>query len=128
MEASDRFRCDSALDWRRIVASRHCPLVPVHRFVLTCLSYYGNRYGENIFPSQATIAKRAGTCRKTVVEATEKAYQSGFIDRWQVGTGQGYKHYEYVLTLTSDLATEATINPDFWVDITGRRRKRHTRT
>ena len=110
------------MEWRRVVASRHCPLSPAHRWIVTCLSYFGDRYGKNIFPSQAAIVERAGACRKTVLEATRRAYEARFLERWQLGTGQGYKRYEYALTLPYELATEATLNPDFWKEIQGRRR------
>jgi len=114
--------------WRRIVASRHCPLVPLHRWVVTCLSYFGNRHGDNIFPSHATIAERAGTCRKTVLEATQRAYEARFLDRWKKGTGQDRNPYEYVLTLPANLATELALNPDFMKEIQGRRRVRRTQS
>ena len=122
VDQPDRWRCESAMKWRRIVASRHCPLTPIHRWVVTCLSYYGDCHGDNIFPSQETVADRASTCRKTVVNATQKAYEAGFLDRWEVGTGQGYKRYEYSLTLPNALATELELNPDFMNELQSRRR------
>ena len=128
MEQRERYRCESAMEWRRIVASRHCPLAPAHRWVITCLSYFGNRYGDNIFPSQAAIAERAATCRQTVGEATQRAYEAGFLDRWQKGTGQGYKRYEYTLTLPRELATELALNPDFMKEIQSRRRVPRTQS
>ncbi len=128
VEQLERCPCESAMEWRRIVASRHCPLVPLHRLVVICLSFFGNCYGENIFPSQASIAERAGTCRKTVLEATQRAYEAGFLDRWQIGTGQGYKRYEYALTLPANLATELALNPDFMKEVQGRRRVRRTQS
>ncbi len=128
MERPERSRCESAMEWRRIVASRHCPLVPLHRLVVICLSFFGNRYGENIFPSQTSIAERAGTCRKTVLEATQRAYEAGFLDRWEIGTGQGYKRYEYTLTLPRELATELALNPDFMKEIQSRRRVPRTQS
>ena len=121
-EQPDRWRCESAMKWRRVVASRHCPLSPAHRWVVTCLSYFGNRYGNSIFPSQAAIAERAGASLPTISEATRRAYEARFLDRWQKGTGQGYKRYEYALTLPYELATEATLNPDFWKELQCRRR------
>ena len=122
LEQPDRYRCESAMNWRRIVASRHCPLSPAHRWVITCLSYYGNRYGDRIFPSQATVVERTGTSRKTVSEATRRAYEARFLDRWQKGTGQGYKRYEYTLTLPYELATDMTLNPDFMKELQSRGR------
>ena len=128
MEQPERSRWDSAMEWRRVVASRHCPLSPAHRWVVTCLSYFGNRYGENIFPSQTAIVERAGACRKTVLEATRRAYETRFLDRWQLSTGQGYKRYEYALTLPYELATEATLNLDFWKELQSRRRTSRVRS
>ena len=128
MERPDRNRCESAMVWRRIVASRHCPLSHPHRWVVTCLSYYGNRYGDDIYPSQATIAERAGVHPKTVLRATRRAYEARFLDRWRIGTGQDRNPYEYVLTLPADLATELALNPDFMKEIQSRRRVRRTQT
>ena len=128
VERPDRWRCESAMKWRRVVASRHCPLSPAHRWVVTCLSYFGNRYGDSIFPSQAAIAERAGMSRPTVSEATRRAYEARFLDRWQKGTGQGYKRYEYALTLPANLATELALNPDFMKEVQGRRRVRRTQS
>ena len=110
------------MQWRRVIASRHCPLSPAHRWVVTCLSYFGNRHGDKVFPSQEAIVERAGACKKTVSEATRRAYEARFLDRWQKGTGQGYKRYEYLLTLPYELATEATLNPDFFKELQSRRR------
>ena len=122
VESPDRSRWESAMEWRRVVASRHCPLSPAHRWVVTCLSYFGNRFGDRLFPSQAAIAERAGACKPTVSLATRRAYEARFLDRWQKGTGQGYKRYEYALTLPYELATEATLNPDFWKELQCRHR------
>ncbi len=105
------------MQWRRIVASRHCPLSPAHRWVVTCLSYFGNRYGDRIFPSQEAIGERAGACKPTVSIATRRAYEARFLDRWEKGAGQGHKRYEYALTLPYELATEATLNPDFFKEL-----------
>ena len=128
MKASDRVRWDSAAEWRRIVLSNRCHLKPSHRAVLVALSYFGNRYGDRIFPSQATVAERTGACRRTVVRATEQAVQAGFLERWQVGGGQGYKRYEYALTIPGPLADEAALNPDFRSELFGKRKSRRRPT
>ena len=101
----------SAFEWRRLVASEYCTLIPSHRYVCTVLSYWANRQGE-AYPSQLLIAQRAGVHRKTVITATERACSLHWLIREQAGTGQGYKHYCYQLTLPWNVATEMELNPD----------------
>ena len=96
----------SAQEWRRIIGSPVCDLTMTQKWVLTVLSYYGTNDGENIFPSQAAVAERAGVTEKTVRNATCVAEKKGWLARHShpSSLGRGYRRYEYELTVPETVA------------------------
>ncbi len=105
-----------AIEWRRIVGSPFCPLPPVTKLILTVLSRYGNKWGENIFPSQRELAYCAGVALKTVNKALQRAEHDGWIIRRPKDRpdGRGYKSHTYVLTIPAFLADYAIRKHKFW--------------
>ena len=111
------FPWEDVIEWRRIVGSPYCPLRPGAKWVLTVLSRYGDKDGQNIFPSQRELAYRAGVSPKTVNKALQLAEAKGWIIRTLVDrpNGRGYKSHSYSLAVPSFLADYAMGKHQFWL-------------
>ena len=105
------------IEWRRIVGSPFCPLRPGVKWVLTVLSRYGDKVGQNIFPSQRELAYRAGVSPKTVNKALQLAEREGWIIRTLVDrpNGRGYKSHSYSLAIPGFVADYAIGRHNFWL-------------
>lgn len=110
--------CDnySAMDWRKIIGSPFCDLPPGQKHVLTTMSRYGNKYGDNIFPSQREIAHRAGVSQRCVTNTMQRAEDEGWIIRHSENGSRGYKRHTYQLTVPAGLlnAVELMLETKFW--------------
>jgi len=86
------------------------------KWLLTVLSLYGNKDGENIYPSQRELAYRAGVSPKTVNHALQLAAAKGWIIRNLVDRphGRGYKSHSYTLTVPGFVADYAVGKRRFW--------------
>ena len=107
---------EDAIEWRRIIGSPYCPLRPGVKWVLTVLSRYGDKDGQNIFPSQRELAYRAGLTPKTVNHALQFAEAQGWIIRNLVDrpNGRGYKSHRYTLSVPGFVANYAVGRHKFW--------------
>ena len=107
---------EDAIEWRRILGSPFCPLPPVTRLVLTILSRYGDKDGQNIFPSQRELAYRADVSLKTVNHALQRAEKDGWIIRRPKvrPNGRGYLSHTYELTVPGFVADYAVGRHKFW--------------
>ena len=94
----------NAMEWRRLIGSPYCDLSPTQKHVLTVMCRYGKKYGEDIFPTQRTIAFRAGTCTQTVTDTMKRAERDGWIIRHMRGTGHGYRNTVYQLAIPAGIA------------------------
>ncbi len=105
-----------AMEWRRIIGSPSCPLPTGTKWVLTVLSRYGDKWGENIYPSQRELAFCAGVAPKTVNKALQRAEHDGWIIRRAKDRpdGRGYMSHAYVLTIPSFVADYAIGKHKFW--------------
>ena len=87
--------------FRRVTFSEHGPPDPTQRCILYVLSSFLTENNNRIFPSQATIAARAGCTEKTVrthLDALERLGWNTRTPRYQRGQGgQGGKAHEYDL-------------------------------
>ena len=89
----------SGMEWRKIIASPFCDLPSGQKHVLTTLARYGDKWGNDIFPSQREIAFRAGVSQKNVTNAMQRAEKEGWIVRHSDGGRQGYKRHTYELAI-----------------------------
>ena len=107
---------EGAVEWRRIVGSPFCPLKAGVKWVITVLSRYGDKDGENIFPSQRELAFRAGVAVKTVNHALQRAEAEGWITRRLADrpNGRGYMHHVYQLTVPGYVADYAVGRHRYW--------------
>ena len=107
---------EDAIEWRRILGSPFCPLPTGTKWVLTVLSRYGDKYGQNIFPSQRELSYRAVVSLKTVNHALQKAEQDGWIIRRPKDRpyGRGYLSHTYELTVPAFVADYAVGRHKFW--------------
>jgi len=108
---------DDAIEWRRIIGSPFCPLPIGTKWVLTVLSRYGDKDGQNIFPSQRELAYRAGVSPKTVNKTLQLAEKEGWIIRTQKDrpNGRGYKSHSYTLAVPGFVADYAIGRHNFWL-------------
>ncbi len=106
----------NAIEWRRIIGSPYCPLRPGVKFLLTALSRYGDRWGQNIYPSQRELAYCAGVSPKTVNKALKLADKEGWIIRKEMGSqnGKGYKHHVYELAVPAYVYDNVSDKLNFW--------------
>ncbi len=58
----------TAMEWRKLIGSPFCNLPSGHKHVLTTLSRWGKKYGEDIFPSQREQAFRVNAGRKLLID------------------------------------------------------------
>ena len=107
---------EDAIEWRRIIGSPYCPLRPGVKFILTGLSRYGDRWGQNIYPSQRELAFCTGVSPKTVNIALQLADREGWIIRKPMGSqnGKGYKHHVYELTVPAYVCDKVIGKHKFW--------------
>ena len=87
------------------------------KVTLTVLSLFGDKDGENIYPSQRELAYRAGVSPKTVNHAMQTAEEKGWIIRTLVDrpNGRGYRSHSYSLTIPGFLADYAMGKHHFWL-------------
>ena len=104
------------MEWRNILSSPYCPLPPSHKHVLTTMARYGDKWGDDIFPSQREIAYRAGVTPKCVCDVMKRAARDGWILRQQLGAFRGYKRHLYDLCVPSGvLDLVPMLNARFWL-------------
>lgn len=85
---------------------------------MAVLSYYGDKWGDNIYPSQREIAFRAAVSVKTVNAHMQRAAKEGWLKRKQMGKGQwgrGFKHHCYELTVPGYVANLRVRKLQFWL-------------
>ena len=105
----------SSMEWRKIIGSPFCDLPPGHKHVLTTLARYGDKWGDDIFPSQREIAVRAGVSPKCVNQTVQRAEKEGWINRHFVGGGRGYKRSIYELSIPAGVFdATAFYKKKFW--------------
>jgi len=101
--------------WRELVASEHGPADPSTRLVLFVLALHMNQSGDNAFPSQATIARRAGLSERSVRTHLGLAENGGWIKVFnKPRKGQAWFVHEYLATIPDELAQFCTSKP--WED------------
>ena len=106
---------NSSMDWRKLIGSPYCDLRPSQKHVLTTLARYGDKWGDDIFPSQREIALRAGVTPKCVTHAMQRAEKEGWIIRHLVGGGRGYKRSTYELSIPAGIFdATAFLKKKFW--------------
>ena len=90
----------SSMEWRLILGSPLCCMPSGHKHVLATLSRYGDKWGDSIFPSQRTLAIRAGVSVKTVNHVLKRAEREGWIIRHEKDrpNGTGYLSHTYNLS------------------------------
>ena len=105
-----------ALEWTGIIGSPFCTLPTGTKWVLTLLSKYGDKDGQNIYPSQRELAYRTGVSLKTVNHALQRAETEGWIIRTLKDrpNGRGYKSHSYTLTVPGFVADYAIGKHRFW--------------
>jgi len=105
----------SSMEWRKIIGSPFCDLPPGHKHVLTTMARYGDKWGDDIFPSQREVAFRAGVSLKCVNQVMQRAEKEGWIIRYVFGKGRGYKRTTYELAVpTGVLDATEWLDKKFW--------------
>ena len=89
--------------WRKMIGSPFCDLTPTQKHVLTQTARYGDKWGDDIFPSQREIALRAGVSLKCVCECMQRAEREGWLIRYMDNGGRGYKRTTYELSIPFDV-------------------------
>ena len=103
------------MDWRKVIGSPFCDLPSGHKHVLTTLARYGDKWGDDIFPSQRQIAIRAGVSTKCANQVMQRADKEGWIIRRFVGVGRGYKRSIYELSIPAGVFDATTfLRKKFW--------------
>ena len=105
-----------AIEWTGIIGSPFCNLPTGTKWVLTVLSKYGDKDGQNIFPSQRELTYRTVLSLKTVNHALQLAEIEGWIIRTLKDrpNGRGYKSHSYTLTVPGFVADYAIGKHRFW--------------
>jgi hypothetical protein len=86
--------------WQQVVYSEHGPRSAVARTILIAVSLHMDANGQNAWPSQATIARRALVSPRSVVAKLEAAEHDGWIARYEAGrSGKGWRLYRYEATV-----------------------------
>ena len=104
------------MEWRRIVGSPYCSLALGTKWVITVLSTYGDKWGDNIFPSQREVGYRAGVSPKSVNANMQTAEKEGWLVRKTMGKqwGRGYKQHCYELCVPFEVAELQAHKRQFW--------------
>lgn len=104
------------MEWRKIICSPFCFFPPGHKHVLTTLARYGDKWGGDIFPSQRSIAFRAGVALPNVNKIMKRAVSEGWITRAETGSHRGYKKHSYELCIPAGVfdLTEG-MKAKFWL-------------
>ncbi len=101
--------------WRELIASENGPSDPSTRLVLLVLSLHMNQVGENAFPAQELIAKRAGLSVRSVRTHLNLAADAEWLRIYQKAQkGKAWFVHEYMATIPDRLAGLRTSKP--WVD------------
>jgi helix-turn-helix protein len=98
--------------WRELFASEHGPADYPTRLVLFVLSLHMGHDGDQAWPSQETIAKRAGLSDRAVRKHIALAQESGWLrvePRRQ--HGQAWFVHEYTAMIPENLAQFCTARP-----------------
>ncbi len=108
---------ENPFEWTGIIGSPSCTLPIGTKWVLTVLSRYSDKDGQNIFPSQRELAYRADVSVKTVNHALQRAEKEGWIIRMPKDrpNGRGYKSHSYTLTVPGFVAKYAVGRHNFWL-------------
>lgn len=105
----------SAMDWRKIIGSPFCDLPSGQKHTLTTLARYGDQWGSDIFPSQRSLAFRAGVSQKSVTNTMQRAENEGWIIRHSEGGRRGYKRHTYELAVPAGLLGAVELfKSNFW--------------
>jgi len=105
----------SAMEWRKMIGSPFCDLTPTQKHILTQTARYGDKWGDDIYPSQRQIALRAGVSTKCVCQTMKRAEAEGWMFRYMLSGGQGYKRTTYELAVPAGVMN-VTVNlkNKFW--------------
>ena len=105
----------SSMEWRKVIGSPFCDLPPGNKHVLTTMARYGDKWGDDIFPSQREIAFRAGVTPKCVNQVMQRAAREGWIIRYFPGGGRGYRRTTYSLSVpTGVFIATMHLKTKFW--------------
>ena len=105
----------SSMEWRKIIGSPFCDLPSGNKHVLTTLARYGDKWGDDIYPSQREVAFRARVTPKCVTHVMQRAEKDGWIVRYTAGVSQGYKRHLYELTVPAGVLDATTgMKRKFW--------------
>ncbi len=105
----------TAMEWRKLIGSPFCYLPPGHKHVLTTLARYGDKWGEDIFPSQREIAFRSQVSKTCVNQTMQLAEKQGWIIRLFVNLGGGRQRTIYELAIPLGISDATTIlKRRFW--------------
>src|SRR5688500_13923099 len=83
------------LAWRNALASEEGPADPFDRLVALTLSLYMSRDGERCWPSQETVAMRAGLAKRTVWKALNRLVNARWLERQPRKSPRGNRHKRY---------------------------------
>ena len=71
----------NAHQWRYLLASKVCSLIPTYRWILTVASYHADTDGTKIWPSTNTLSERTSCSPATVKRAIRAGAEHGWIQR-----------------------------------------------
>lgn len=98
------------LRWRSAVLNSS--LSATQKLCLLVLAEWADANGENCYPSIPSIALKASVNEKTVRRSLDQCADLGFFTRTHRGTSQGWRRFEYTLTLPQGADTESTPQPE----------------
>jgi hypothetical protein len=105
----------SAMEWRKVIGSPYCDLTPTQKHVLTVMCRYGKKWGEDIFPSQRSIAFRAVVSLRCVNKTMQVAEKLGWIIRYMSSNGRGYRRTTYQLAIPAGIVNAtAMMKKTYW--------------
>lgn len=82
--------------WQHAIASQHGPAAATTRLILLVISLHMDPAGENAWPSQTTIAKRAAITVRSVSKHIQEAASDGWLGiSWAGRNGQGWRLTRY---------------------------------
>jgi hypothetical protein len=91
-------------EWCQLIASEHGPAEIPTRLLLLVLAMYMSPAGDSAFPSQTTLARRAGMAERTVRNHLDLAEAAGWIRRCEKRRpGQSWYVHSYVATIPARL-------------------------
>ena len=94
------------LRWRSAVLNSS--LTATQKLCLLVLAEWADVDGANCYPALPSIALKASVNEKTVRRSLDQCSDLGFFTRAHRGTSQGWRRFEYRLTLPKGADTEST--------------------